>query len=496
MKCYLGNKIKFLFFSLILISGLCLRLSWAGLKDGMHCDEVASFSISECEGAYFHPFVFVNPNTEMSGREIKELYFIHDSSLKGALRDVRSMWHNVYDYNHTNFYYSILRLFFVGAKSTHVSDVIFRGVLLNLLIFVLSYFVFFKLLLLYFSQRPLLLFMTLACFSFMAGGVSNTLFIRPYELQMFVVLVLSYWLSKVFISLANDSWQYNSRNFLITTVLLALTLWTGYFMLVLVGAWGVFLLWEIYRKGQFAKGLPFFFSTFVCALLLCRILYLSYFLGFGGDQRISSKFLADGVVERVLASLVVWAQLIGQKTLYWPVAVFVLVLLFIGRKRIAEMPKIVLPTVLFTLAVMILSPYQTNRYMVAVTPLLLLVIPVAVDCLKNRAARNTAVIFIVSLYMIMPLFERNIDYLFRKSDLLDMLANETGRIHLVQDQRWKISTLISYLEDDIVYDLSDSIEKCDLKPDDVIVYAGSQDGFSQACQFDGEYKYHKFYKVK
>ena len=97
---YMIYKNYFLCLILIYCIGIGLRLYWANNKENMHQDEVATFSISECDGAYYSPDVKVPPKVTATGKDIKRFFFIHDNRIKGTLHDLRYMWHNVYDYNH------------------------------------------------------------------------------------------------------------------------------------------------------------------------------------------------------------------------------------------------------------------------------------------------------------------------------------------------------------------------------------------------------------
>lgn len=62
---------------------------WANQKEGMHVDEVASFSIAECDGAYYSPDVKIDDKMRATGKELRSLYFIHDPRVKGVLQDIR-----------------------------------------------------------------------------------------------------------------------------------------------------------------------------------------------------------------------------------------------------------------------------------------------------------------------------------------------------------------------------------------------------------------------
>lgn len=90
------TKLRLGLFIFIIAIGLIVRMYWANQKEGMHVDEVASFSIAECDGAYYSPDVKIDDKMRATGMELRSLYFIHDPRVKGVLHDLRYMWHNVF----------------------------------------------------------------------------------------------------------------------------------------------------------------------------------------------------------------------------------------------------------------------------------------------------------------------------------------------------------------------------------------------------------------
>lgn len=457
----------------ILVSSLAIRFYWATQKEGMHIDEVASFSIAECDGAYYSPDVQIPTNMDITGKELKSLFFFHDTRVKGVLHDLRYMWYNVYDYNHTNFYYSLLRIFFIGSDTTGISTIQMRGILLNMLFYVLEFALFLCLLLVYWRDRPLLVFTGLVCFAFMVGGVSDTLFIRPYELQTLMVLLLALWLTHVVRSMNRDAWRYNVKNFVITSFALAGVLWTGYFMVILVCILGAFLLWETYRHDKLKVGLPYFIGTAVFSLLICYCLYQSYFLGFGGDQRIDNKY--DGNIIFMLTSLCIsilhWGWLIAKYTIYLPVIVMLVIIAILCRHQKRQIPWIILPMTIYTVVIMCLAPDFVNRYMVSATPPILLAIPTVLSMIQNHRRTTITASLIILLYIAFPLFKRNIDNLYLKKPMFELLTNNEHDIYLMQDCHLWLTAIVPQVKDDITYHVRDTLLTNDrLKSGDIVIW--------------------------
>jgi hypothetical protein len=469
------NKFHWVVVLLVLLSSIAIRCYWAVQKEGMHIDEVATFSISECDGAFYSPDVFFEENVKLTGKELKNMYFIHDTRLKGTLHDVRYMWYNIWVRDHTNFYYTLIRVFFTGSDTTDIKIIQLRGITFNILVYILSFFVFLKILLLYFKDRLLLSLATLTCFAFMTGDISNTIFIRTYELQMLMVLLLAYWLSVIIQKKDNGLWKYNCRNFFITALALTGVLWTGYFMFVLVAVFGLFLLWRLYRDGELVKGSVFFTGTTLCALALCRLLYLSYFNGFYNDERISEKFELSVWLTTFADSVSTWAVLMLRNTLYLPVLALLCLAALVSWKNRKSLPWVFMPALVYTFIVMLLSPYKTNRYMVAATPLLLLVIPVVSGWVKNRKLRLAFLISITSIYIVRAMFKSNIDNLFLFPESSKYLKVRDRNIHIIQKSRWLLMSLMPVMEDDIKYCLSNTLHCNEIKSGDIVLYGITKD---------------------
>ncbi len=497
MQKNLNYTYKF-YLILIFSFGIVLRLYWAEHKEGMHMDEVATFSVSECDGAFYSPDVYVPQEFVATGKEIKKFYFIHDTRIKGTLHDLRYMWHNVYDYNHTNFYYSLIRVFFTGSNTTDVKVINKRGILLNLILFTLSFIVLLHLLLLYYRENKDVILFTLFCYSAMSGSISDALFIRPYELQTLFVLSLAYWLSLVKIRMETGKWKYGWHEFLITVVLLTSTLLTGYFMTIFVLIYGTFILYETYKHGNFCKGSIYFIGAGITAVLLCWICYQSYFLGYGGDARITKKITECGVIGLMTDTLCTWFDLITLHTLHLPILILSVIAIIYGR-AIRQIPYAFYPALLFTFAVTILSPYKTNRYLVAVTPLLLLIIPVAAQSIKNRIIRCSYMFIVIITYICMSLQEKNISYLSQYKTPLEMLHEKRGNVYLIQENIWERFSLVSFLDDDVTYNISDKLLLENLHSGDVVAYSVNNNTSipkSIVLEEKGKFEYYIFYRIK
>lgn len=492
-----------LLFVIILALGIGVRWYWAEQKVGMHMDEVSSFCLADGDDGAYAVSIYApeEQSRMMSGRELKSYHFLHGESWSDVLEDLCSMRRKMGVHDHTNFYYSILRVFFAGVNTTDVKSVILHGIALNLFFFIASFFVFWRILKLYYADSQVLIACALACFAFLPGAVSDALFIRPYELQMLTVLLLAWWLSKVSLAMADGTWRYNVWNFLLTSMFIALVLWTGYFMVFFVALLGAFLLIEAWKNGHLKVCFIYAAGAGLFALLICRVCYENYFIGFQGDGRIADKLLSDGAMERIWQSVISWKSLLLHYTMSKYVLIALLVAVLFGWRHAKQIPFVILPAFIYTFVILLLAPYLNNRYIVASTPLLLLVIPSVLSWARQLWIRCALSVIVVAIYATMSVHDYNIEHLYRKTPELQMLADKNGQIHIVQQQRWQLKWFVSFLSDDIIYDIAREVNFEKYASGDIVVYSPLR--YEIATEFPpeqfelcGSYVYYRFYRVK
>jgi len=191
----------FLLFAVYALA-LGIRVYWLSQKEGLHVDEGLTVAL-----ACYNDFI-VTKNYEYgkkyTGKELKEASLVSSASLKDALADVGSLWKDNRDPPHTNLYYTFLRLSLAGIKTGDVRPIIFRGGVLNLLFFTVSFIFFFLLIRRLFPENELLQYAAAFCAFLSTAAISNTLFFTAvsntgnhvcYFLLLFCVKP---WMEKVF----------------------------------------------------------------------------------------------------------------------------------------------------------------------------------------------------------------------------------------------------------------------------------------------------------
>ena len=95
---------------------LGVRFYYIGQKRSMYIDEGLSISICNRNESGFWRNGY-QYNHEYTGKELKEISLWDDASVRDALSDVYHLHQSNWDTPHTNFYYSLFRLWFTGVKT-------------------------------------------------------------------------------------------------------------------------------------------------------------------------------------------------------------------------------------------------------------------------------------------------------------------------------------------------------------------------------------------
>ena len=454
---------KIIITTIILIISVCIRCYWCSQKEGMDVDEVLSFVICNRNAPTWDYQLMGN----LTGTEIKTLTMINDTSLRDTFSDLWKMYITTRDSQHTNFYYSLLRISLVGLDSVDIRDINLRAYVLNLLFFLVEFFFYIKLLSVYFKNSKESYCVGILCFGLMAGGISNTLLNRDYQLQEMSYVILAYYVSKIVVRLRNNEYGFTKRDFGYTTLSLTCALFTGYFALFFVFFLGLFLLKELYDTGGMVKGMKFFCTTFLLSIFNCCIMYHSYYMGFLGDGRIKEMIFGEGALTRFFNSLEIYCMTINIYTLYLPVIIIFFVIAIFNFRHIKSIPWIVFPTFIYTIFIFVIAPYKFNRYIVAATPILLLLIPYLGKMISNVLLRRLVLCVISFVYIVNSFDQTRINSLSQNKELSKTLAKEN--ITIVQSGgAWQIASLFPYMSDNVKYNITNKVNPLEYRVNDIV----------------------------
>lgn len=161
---------------IVLFFAIFIRFYALNYKDTLENDEIFSIIISNCtEYGWSKNFPI---NHLYTGKQLKDLFLWNDASLRDAISDIKRLYIYNYDPPHTNLYYSLLRLTFIGVGEFNLTQTILKAGCLNISIFCLGFFLMFKLLQLLFGKKSSLVPFGLFVAFFSTASISNTVYIN------------------------------------------------------------------------------------------------------------------------------------------------------------------------------------------------------------------------------------------------------------------------------------------------------------------------------
>ena len=99
----------------VFILGLFARIYTITLKEDLHQDEALSVVLSNYSEYGWSKLP--EENIVFSGKDVKQMMFWNDSSIKDMFTDIGNLYLYTRDDSHSNLYYSILRATFTGVDN-------------------------------------------------------------------------------------------------------------------------------------------------------------------------------------------------------------------------------------------------------------------------------------------------------------------------------------------------------------------------------------------
>lgn len=453
-----------------------VRLWFIAHKEGLHVDEGASVTIASYN--HFGRAGGFPEGKAFTGSQLKEITFWDDPSLFGAIADVGRLWIDNRDPPHTNLYYSLLRLSSIGMKTGDFRHIIWRGCLLNLVFFSLSFFAFYA-----FVQRSLKDPFLVVTALFLAFGnsasLSAILLLRPYQLQETLFILVGYLFTDALTRILNGERLESRDNVIRSAVILALTFLSGYFAAVLIALLGLILLIASMLKGKIS--LVIFWSlALIGSLFLTTALYPRYFGGFssGRASQAVGKFSLDSASGNAAASMQAFVNLLATHLFMIPVIALMAIQAgngFATRKKTPK-PSVLAPlaliggaALLWSAAAIYLGPYKILRYVLAAFPLMAVGIAALLTVGNRKFSRVVAVLLsmTVGVFLIVDVLAvkmpiqgyPRVENLFKGKATRDGQAYATGLPTVViNSHRFKYSDLVPYLDDNGTYYFADNTE--------------------------------------
>jgi len=466
---------QILILTAIYLLALGIRIYWLSQKDGFHVDEGLTIAYT-----FYNDFI-VKENYEYgkkyTGKELKEVSLVNDTGLTGTLDDVRNLWKDNRDSPHTNLYYTLLRLSFIGAKSGDISSIFFRGGILNLLLFTISFIFFFMLMRLLFPEVELLQYTAILCAFLSTATISNTLFFRPYQIQETLFIIFCYYFV---LSLGWKKDFIHEKKFftdvikplLIMSLITAVTLLTGYYAVIFIGLFGLYAIYFQCKNKTFSQ-IPFYFAVLVLGILFAEALYpkyLSGFLSYRGTETI--RTLSDNVWKNI-GSSIMGAGILLEKHFFSIPVIFVCLLccsimafLLIREQKsktlhtLTTVQKtayfIFAASVIYLFVVLIIAPYKILRYGMPVFPFFVIFPLMLIDTIgkKTQKIAVCAMLLLCGSFIFYATRESKIENIYRnKSAQYVFTENKETPVYVINADwsSWKYGNLIPYVNDEQTY---------------------------------------------
>lgn len=381
-----NKKILHLFLVLLVfILSAGIRIYYINQKQGLHHDEVMSIMISRYSPQWHQKW------NKCTGAELKKKCFWNDGSWQATINDIKKLHTDNRDRPHTNFYYSLLRLWFTGTSSYDLKQTISHGCFLNLLIFSVSFLLFHKLTGVLFRSELIRCLALITAFC-NAGTISHTLLLRPYQLQEMWIIAFTYVITLYW------NRELTLKCLITLGIVTSFTLLTGYFVAIYVLILFGFFSYKHQEKQNVLK----IWYTLAFALFLDQLMYMKFFNGFtcgrageGYHSIFSLKIFSNMIDSIKITCSMLYKYLFHAWFMVIPIFTFNT---FRTHKKTKINPyiPIIISCLIWSTGNIFLSTLKQLRYITPCFPLLALLLPMIVEHSRYRALIVSSIILINS----------------------------------------------------------------------------------------------------
>ena len=268
--------------------GLFIRFYWAIYGGNIVGDEPFSYSISTPSNVNDKGEIFkkkwnyfrLSANKTYKGKYLKEIFF---KAHEGALgKDLKMMYVSTHDDGHSNFYYSLFRIYNCGLDEINPTFMKMFGIIFNIALCAFAMLVMFKLLRTILKEdRHIPLAMLITFFN--TGAISCAMFVREYQLQMIFFILVSYIFVKIYDDIEKGEKLSSSFVVFLYSLVLALFALSAYFSEVYTAILGGVLLYKAYKNNR-KDWLIALIVMYLGHFLIAKCLYLGFFNFFGSDD--------------------------------------------------------------------------------------------------------------------------------------------------------------------------------------------------------------------
>ncbi|MDR2510035.1 MAG: hypothetical protein LBC77_05255 [Spirochaetaceae bacterium] len=482
------------------------RVYWLSQKDAFHNDEITSILFSEYNDlGWTQHFQF---DKAFSGKQIKESFLLTDGTYKEMFSDIWKLWHTTRDIHFAPFFI-LFRIAEGTLKTGEIRDLLPRAGGLNLILYSISFFVFFFLVKRLIPGNKILPYIASTATFLSTAAISSSVLFRPYQMQqtftiIFVYVVIRYLTEDKFILHTNNK-LYIKQSFLFAfAASTALALTSVLFSIIFVVVLGLFVIaWCIYTKRY--KDIGVYIFSFFVALGASQIIYAGYLgilLGFGLTTagQVFSKAVSSaagsslgGLIEAAPEAASETAKTIFQEQVdkvfsikplpamfeqlygyYWTLPVIIVtgviaaaaILLFLLNKKkpkinwknrvldavFSPCTGIVLAAALFILLGIIGAQFKEMRYGAPVYPFFILIPALILNTIKNKKIMTALGCALVISFGVYDFTESKVPNVWHGiPDKLYKFRNEPQIPAFIIADSNHFPLLLPYLADDQIY---------------------------------------------
>ena len=418
-----NKRIIIIIFSIIVfLFTFFTRIFYISQKTGIHIDEgfthvIASFIDYQYKKNFDTGKIY-------TGKELKALTFQNNTSFKEALKDVKALRkNNNGNKDHTPLYHTCYLLWMQGGDGILTpEDFINKACSLNLLFFILEFFIMYKILQKLFPGSFVIIPGLTAAF-LTTGSISNTLMVRPYQIQELAFVFLAYVFIDNFQKINVKESIINAKNGFLITFSIAFTLLTGYFAGIYIIFLGSVLIFSCIKNKMY-KNLLFLFSCMVPAIILVFAFYPGFLKGFRAHEVRDINGLISITDTKLIKDILFinlkhLSNILVSYIMYIPLIIVMLAALAGKRNKYEKLSLILFITALIFSAIIIyIAPFKVLRYAAPVLPLMSLIVPMLLYSTNGFYKKVLSVIsiLIITIYAAIPYSSIGYDWSPQYSD--------------------------------------------------------------------------------
>lgn len=374
-------------------------------KSYIHMDEAYSIGLTNYDK------VEITDNENFYGNWHNSAYYEDYLSIsQEEVKDLKPVYENQKNDVHPPFYYLLLRI----AYSFHLNEFSkWPGIILNIIIFICSNILIYKILTKIIKNKKIALLMCLVS-GLVISSLESVTYIRMYALNSFILLAIAY------LHILNyKKEELDIKNLILIGTATLIASLTHYYNIIYIGI--IYLIYAIiYLKNKQYKNLRKYTLTMVIAAI-CSLAIFPYSI-----KHIFMGYRGQGVLEtfkepsKMISNLANYITILNEKVFngtLWLIAIFlvgVCIFKLVKNKQITikvqneKLLLIIIPAIIYFLFVAVSSPYTEIRYIIPVCNFIFIFViyelyDVINKILKEERNSDILISIILILILVMPL---------------------------------------------------------------------------------------------